>query len=83
VVISTCQYDGKHMTFKSGYAVNTSLMVQSAKIRSYYTSSLRGGSDCYRLHLLRKNWQKKKCFVSEGSHAVTVRPSDKSRWEEA
>jgi len=32
------------------------------------------------LHLLRKEWQKK-CFVSEGSHAMTVSP-DKSRWEE-
>ena len=70
------------MPSKSGYTVNTSLMVQSAKIRSYYTSSCRGGIRLLRtLHLLRKNWQKK-CFVSEGSHAVTVSPSDASRWEE-
>jgi len=49
MAISTCQYDGRYMTSKSGYTVNTNLMVQSAKIRSYYTSSWGGGSDCYRL----------------------------------
>jgi hypothetical protein len=49
MVISTRQYGTRHMTSKGGYSVNTNLMVQSAKIISYYTSSWRGGSDCYRL----------------------------------
>ena len=38
MAISKCQYDGRHMTSKSGYTVNINLMVQRAKIISYYTS---------------------------------------------